>query len=603
MNIEPANPQAEEKELEEFLKKRAQNNRIEDLDIAHKHHKRKIFDVEAVYREKDYNPQNSNYVGPMKPKIYEGDKAELSSSEEEEEFREQLSYYKELDFRSIGIPISHSVQFQGHTKSLTAVTFDRAYSRMVTGGNDYKVKLWDFHNMDQRRMSFRTLEPIKGQPPKALEYNSAGNKLLICGGNAKPKILNRDGREELEFVKGDMYISDYNHTRGHVGIVSSGKWHPTDENIMVTSSLDSTVRIWDVNQKLIGIEQQLPSKQVIKCKTSKGTKTGVYQAEISQDGSFILASCEDGSLQTFSGKNRYLRPQQVYRSPYKLEMTDMKVFRDNHRILTRNQDNTMRLYDLRRFDRPVYSWYELDNNHSHTQICISPNEEFILTGTSNTKTTPGCLYIFKAKDYEEVSRIPLVAGKVTVMKWIEELNQIFVGVGTSLVSFYDPTMSQKGAIPSITKKIRKWMPEDFEYQRPVMTPHALPLFNQDSKHKRHSLETIRNDAKLSSRPEMPLTGPGRGGKVAGATTITQHLMRNVHRIDDDKREDPVEALLRYKKEAEDNPEFVDNAYKVTQPIKLLDYKSTEHEEQLLMRQHRKCPKCGLKICQCVKKKF
>jgi WD repeat-containing protein 70 len=105
-----------------------------------------------------------------------------------------------------------------------------------------------------------------------------------------------------------------------------------------------------------------------------------------------------------------------------------------------------------------------------------------------------------------------------------------------------------------SKKKKNWTPEDYTYARPVLTPHALPMFNNDHKYRRKNMEKIRvNEPKLSLKPEMPLKGVGRNGKLAGATTITQHLMRNVHMVNENKREDPVEALLRFKKEADENP--------------------------------------------------
>ena len=75
-------------------------------------------------------------------------------------------------------------------------------------------------------------------------------------------------------------------------------------------------------------------------------------------------------------------------------------------------------------------------------------------------------------------------------------------------------------------------------------------------------------------------------------------MRLVHSIDYSNRDDPVEAIKRYAKEAEENPVYIDTAYKVTQPVKILDYRTDEHEEKKLIRQFNKCPRCGLKLCHC-----
>lgn len=88
------------------------------------------------------------------------------------------------------------------------------------------------------------------------------------------------------------------------------------------------------------------------------------------------------------------------------------------------------------------------------------------------------------------------------------------------------------------------------------------------------MEKVRiNDPKLSMKPQMPHQGPGRNGRFSGSTTITQHLMKNVHMVQQELIEDPVEAIMRFAKEAEENPEYIDQAYRETQPIKILDYTS------------------------------
>lgn len=101
-------------------------------------------------------------------------------------------------------------------------------------------------------------------------------------------------------------------------------------------------------------------------------------------------------------------------------------------------------------------------------------------------------------------------------------------------------------------------------------------------------------------PDRPLNGPGKGGKVAGATTLIQHVLKSLHKVDQAKIQDPVEAVRRNAKKAALNPEYVDHAYKLTEPVKILDYVSEVHDEQKLISQHKKCPKCGLKLCHCNK---
>jgi len=44
-------------------------------------------------------------------------------------------------------------------------------------------------------------------------------------------------------------------TKGHVAALTDGKWHPTERNLFMTSSLDGSIRVFDLLSKTVGVEQ------------------------------------------------------------------------------------------------------------------------------------------------------------------------------------------------------------------------------------------------------------------------------------------------------------------------------------------------------------
>lgn len=114
--------------------------------------------------------------------------------------------------------------------------------------------------------------------------------------------------------------------------------------------------------------------------------------------------------------------------------------------------------------------------------------------------------------------------------------------------------------------------------------HSLPLF-KEKKRKNKELELLkaRKDPIKSRRPELPVNGPGQGGRIASAgSTYASFIARNLatknRKIDD--KEDPREALLKFAKKAEENPYWVAPAYKSTQPkpiFQQLDEDSDNYE--------------------------
>lgn len=111
---------------------------------------------------------------------------------------------------------------------------------------------------------------------------------------------------------------------------------------------------------------------------------------------------------------------------------------------------------------------------------------------------------------------------------------------------YSPTSSLNGAkLPLSKGPPRKVTIEDMSdalAQPAIITPHALPMFREGEiargtgKRKR---EKDRSDPRKSRRPELPVTGPGKGGRVGASAT--QHVVQNL--VKDTTREEDVRGRL------------------------------------------------------------
>jgi WD40 repeat protein len=43
-------------------------------------------------------------------------------------------------------------------------------------------------------------------------------------------------------------------TKGHVAAITDGRWHPREKQNFMTASLDGSIRIWDLESKLVGVD-------------------------------------------------------------------------------------------------------------------------------------------------------------------------------------------------------------------------------------------------------------------------------------------------------------------------------------------------------------
>lgn len=68
--------------------------------------------------------------------------------------------------------------------------------------------------------------------------------------------------------------------------------------------------------------------------------------------------------------------------------------------------------------------------------------------------------------------------------------------------------------------------DDFEAQPVIHNPHALPLFRDQPSRKRQRDKILKDPIK-SHKPELPITGPGYGGRVGASkgSLLTQYLLK------------------------------------------------------------------------------
>jgi WD40 repeat protein len=169
------------------------------------------------------------------------------------------------------------------------MALDPAGVRLVTGGYDYNVCLWDFAGMDTRFKPFRCIEPCGSHQIHDLKYSTTGDKILIISGEAKARVYDRNGLEIAEYQKGDPYIRDLRMTCGHVAALTSGAWNPAVKNRFITSSTDGSIRLWDV-------DNTRKQADVIAYKTKeRGGRTPVTAVAYSSDGKMIaggMYSCD-----------------------------------------------------------------------------------------------------------------------------------------------------------------------------------------------------------------------------------------------------------------------------------------------------------------------
>ncbi|KAI3622664.1 transcription factor [Moniliophthora roreri] len=527
-------------------------------------------------KEKGGEPQP-----PAKDVVEE--RSPVSAAKDETEQPEEPEYDPSDDEDDSDLPqfpITHELLLKDHTKVVSALALDPSGARVASGSHDYDCKLWDFGGMTMDAKPFKSWEPAGSYHIHDIKYSNDGQKFLVVSGTTQAKLYDRDGEELATFIKGDPYIRDMKHTAGHVGEVTSCCWHPRDSQIFITSSADSTIRIWDAENK-----RKQKSVIVVKSK-ERGARTKVISCAYSPDGGLIAGVCLDGAFHMWNTNSNFVRPNLSIEGAHaKQSETGSTVFSvDGRTVLTRGGDDTVKLWDIRSFKKPVAVRDDLATLYPNTNAVFSPDEKYIITGAGATqKGRKGRLMFVSKESLETVKELEVNSTPVRVF-WHSKINQqIVTGLSSGQICvLYSPTTSLNGAKLVLNKgPPRKVTVEDMSdalAAPAILTPHALPMFRdgdgiaRGSKRKR---DKDRMDPRKSRRPELPVTGPGKGGRVGASAT--QHIVQNLVR-DTTRDEDPREALLKYAKAGDEDPQWT-AAWRQNQPKPVFAEVPEQEEEE------------------------
>ncbi|CAI5504775.1 unnamed protein product, partial [Closterium sp. Naga37s-1] len=258
------------------------------------------------------------------------------------------------------------------------------------------------------------------------------------------------------------------------------------------------------------------------------------------------------------------------------------------------------VWDVRKFKAPVKVFPDLPNHYQQTNVAWSPDERLFFTATSAEKGSRGGQLHFYSKELLDLVRVTGVSPDQTVVRvlWharlnqvgavartpqpaptpisrtsvficpfparnetppLPDLHQIFATCGDKKAGgthiLYDPTLSERGALVCVARAPRA----------AIRNPHALPMFRDEPSRKRQR-EKAHKDPVASQRPDLPMEGPGHGGREGGLLKETW------------MEEDPREAILKYADAAAKDPHIISPAYAATQPTTLFHESDDEDQD-------------------------
>ncbi len=507
-------------------------------------------------------------------------------------------------------PANNSGLGKSNSSLATTLSLDPAGSRLLVGMSNATVQLYDFNGMDLSLQPFKNVAMQEGRYSiVSTTFSNSGDRLIVGTTSAQPIILDRDGDEIIEFNKGDMYVTDMARTDGHVANITGVDWHPFERDLVLTASLDGSVRLWDLERGKTKFEKLCCGKQIYRIKSSMGKKSKVTCVKFSPTGREFACGTSCGSIQVWSSMKVGSRPDKVlYDAHGKNVAIHSLVYNyDGTKIASRcTDDDCVKVWEARKLSRsakPFLSINGLKSQYEYSNSSFSPDGKFFCVGTSvepsrksGMQTHPntekyGQLKIYNlanGRDPKPFVSIDIAEGvSVITCCWHKKLNQIILGLSDGSVRiFYDPVHSSKGALLPVSKGLKKQ--DDLSLllasRAPtgsaginfddIQTPNALPMFRDPERNTKRKREKERQDPVKSKRPDMPGTGIKAGeGTSAGLNFQQYNLTSAIQKNKNIAGKDPRNELFKYK----EGKSYTKVSY--DGDVKVLAEKTAEQEEE------------------------
>jgi WD40 repeat protein len=205
-------------------------------------------------------------------------------------------------------------QFHGHKSWVLALDFSADGKRLVSGGADGLVYIWDLKKPGKPA---RTLKVNDGDGVYGVRFRSGGKQVVTAGGDGKVLIWDSTLGKQVRVLE------------GHTGVVRSVDVGPAGE--VVSAGDDGTVRVWD--------------SKLNKARILRGHTGAVRQTVFTPDGTRLLSAGADGTVQLWDVKTE----KEIQRlSGHDGAVQGVACAADGRKAVSCGQDGTVRLWELPR---------------------------------------------------------------------------------------------------------------------------------------------------------------------------------------------------------------------------------------------------------------
>ncbi|SOV23063.1 WD-repeat protein,putative [Plasmodium sp. DRC-Itaito] len=281
-----------------------------------------------------------------------------------------------------------------HKKNICCIKLIRNGSNLIISGNDNNVRIYEFKNMNRHEKRYTNLISVEeGSIIQSLDARD--NYILIAHGN-KCFVYNKNGEYIQNSIRGDMYIKDVNKTKGHTRQINCCKFHPLNEQIFISGSLDSTLRIWNMttDNNTYGLDKELVHFQCIKILNEKNLlSNNIISCDFTKDANSIIIGCSNGFIDirnkisndyiyNYKSSDYYIKKDISHKDSI-IDILTCKKNKNN--FFTRSMDKTIKYWDIRNLHLCLHTIEDVSTIYEKSNMSCFHNDKYLIIGTQQKK--------------------------------------------------------------------------------------------------------------------------------------------------------------------------------------------------------------------------
>ncbi|GFE54550.1 WD G-beta repeat-containing protein protein [Babesia ovis] len=475
-----------------------------------------------------------------------------------------------------------------------------AGTRLLYGGSDGELRCVDFYKWMSGGCGPLWVKKLDhGILSVAVNHDDS---VCAVANGALVSFYSDSGDHLVNSTKGDMYLMDARKTRGHTATITCVCSDPDNNNFFTSGSIDGTIRTFDIDSPRQGVAMSIHSSTAYVPRAARGPRVAIRCLCYSISGKhLVVGGTEKGSILTWDRRTAY--PGIMLADAHMSSVHS--VLSPENDLLVSRCDDSVKLWDLRNFKSPVHQ-AQVPGGDSCGDLALSPDGlhlalgEVVPINPRNIKEGfKGSVRMFSVNDLCSSHCFKLKFPPVSI-SWTHELGQLFVACQDGNTWCRCSSDSLESIYLSRAKAAHQSKVTASSHQTVSVQPEVYPIDQLPD-----NLEEA-DDGTLKRR-RVPREYKKPGAKEEPDLDYVSYGKTPVSYEDED-----IVAKLRA---MEGNPQQVASAatgiqrvpyktdkfmrmYQKTQPELILDFTAPDTKEENMLQGVRKCPRCGIKICQC-----